>query len=156
MAGRGVLSKGGLFSVWKVLLTLLFALTVGANENQQGLLPVSGGYKDDVRGVVVMFARNHQLPSVLHTMTQFQRAHDNGFSKPRFSRDWVFYSDEDVSDEFKLLTSNLTLPGTAYYELWARHDLVYSGWNLPALSQHGRLRDYNWAWSVAPGVSFRL
>lgn len=150
MARRGALSQGQFLSVWKFLLTGLCVLTVGAGANERGVLPVSGGYRDDIRGVVVMFARDDQLDSVLYTMKQLREAHDNQLSNGRFSKDWVFYSDRAVSDEFKVLTSNLTRPGTAYYERWT---LASKGWNLPALAQHKRLRGYNWAWCITPGVS---
>lgn len=111
MAGRGALSKGGIFSVWKVLLlTALFALTVAAG--QKGLsVSVSGGFNDETRGVVIVFAKNSQLDAVLSSISQIQGAYDN-----KFSEDRVFYSDKVILDEFKALTSNLTQPGRAYYE----------------------------------------
>lgn len=131
---------------------------------QQGLLPVFSSYDNDIRGVIVVFARDHQLQSVLYTMNQFQAAHaynshqapeDRLLAEPLFSaKDWIFYSDEAVSDEFKILTSNLTLPGTAYYEIWDQNDMTNNIWNLPALPHHPRLRHYNWAWTITPGVSF--
>ena len=144
MAGEA-LSKGGIFSVWRILLlTAVFALTVGAG--QKGLsVSVSGGFNDETRGVVIVFAKNNQLDAVLSSMSQIRGAYDN-----KFSKDWVFYSDEVISDEFKALTSNLTHPGRAYYENRNRGS---KAWDLPSFARHYRLRGYNWAWKITPGVS---
>lgn len=125
-----------------LLLTALFALTVAG---QKGLsVSVSGGFNDETRGVIV-FAKNSQVDAVLSSMSQIRGAYDN-----KFSKDWVFYSDEVISDEFKALTSNLTQPGRAYYENRNRGS---KAWDLPLFARHYRLRGYNWAWKITPGVS---
>ena len=86
--------KGGVFSVWKMLLlTALFALAVAG---QKGLsVSVSGGFSDETRGVVIVFANNSQLDTVLSSISQIRGAYDN-----KFSKDWVFYSDEVYSDAY--------------------------------------------------------
>ncbi|SPN97835.1 uncharacterized protein DNG_01347 [Cephalotrichum gorgonifer] len=109
------------------------------------------GYDDHVRGAILIFSRNHELDSVLSTIYNLQRAYDH-----RLSKHWVFYSDEDISEEFKVLTSNLTLPGKASYEKWvpdgSRGDV--REWGLPVLAKDERLRGYNWAWKITPGARF--
>lgn len=146
MAGRGALSIGGIFStVWRfLLLTALFALIAGAGQKDLSV-SVSGGFNGETRGVVIMFANNSQLDAVLSSMSQIRGAYDNTFPK-----DCVFYSDEIISDVFKALTSNLTQPGRAYYENRSRGS---KAWDLPSFARHYRLRRYNWAWKITPGVS---
>lgn len=142
----GPLSKGGVFSVWSILLlTALFALTVTGQKGLSVSVSVSGSFNDETRGVIIVFAKNSQLDAVLSSMSQIRGAYNNEFSK-----DWVFYSDEVISDEFKTLTSNLTQPGRAYYENRNRGS---KAWDLPLFARHYRLREYNWAWRITPGVS---
>ncbi|EFQ35487.1 glycolipid 2-alpha-mannosyltransferase [Colletotrichum graminicola] len=125
------------------------------------------------RAAFVALVSENQLDQMVESVTQLEQRFN---SKYRY--DWVFFSFEELSEDFKDATSNATT-GTVTYNLitqqhcsvsrqaeMGRSNAVDTGtaqtqvshhsrrWSAGPFAREKRLQAYDWFWMVEPGTQF--
>ncbi|KZL84397.1 glycolipid 2-alpha-mannosyltransferase [Colletotrichum incanum] len=128
------------------------------------------------RAAFVALVAEHQLDQMVNSVAQLEQRFNS-----KYCYDWVFFSFEELSEDFKDATSNATA-GTVTYNLIAQQDWPISRsldpgrfeaglrvdadvakiraahhkcrWSAGLFAQEKRLQAYDWFWMVEPGAQF--
>lgn len=150
-------------ALW-VHLALLLYLSLGVHGLTRSLEK-----SPTPRAALVSLAQDHDLSAVLSSVAQLEQSFNS-----RYQYEWVFFSPAPLSENFKVLTSNAT-NATCMYEVvetktWDQADELVSTvadheyhqavlvkeisrWRSGPFATEGRLKNYDYFWSIEPGVS---
>ncbi|OLN96319.1 Alpha-1,2 mannosyltransferase KTR1 [Colletotrichum chlorophyti] len=124
-----------------------------------------------LRAVFIVLVEEHQLNQMVDSIQQLERHFNN-----KYRYDWAFFSNKELSDDFKDATSNATT-ATITYDLipeqhWVKSNPVERGpfvdvdkellesisyrkrWSAGLFAREKRLQAYDWFWMVEPGAQF--
>lgn len=123
------------------------------------------------KAALISLVKNSDIVAMVHTVSEVE-AHFN--SKKLHRYDWVLFSNEDFTEEFKAAVLNVTSSHCFFERIPEHHWAVphwidsakfsdarqfleghyqKSRWNAGLFALESRLQDYEWYWRIEPGVS---
>ncbi|WYZ38014.1 hypothetical protein EsH8_II_001520 [Colletotrichum jinshuiense] len=102
------------------------------------------------RAAFVSLVAEQQLEQMVASIAQLEQRFND-----KYHYDWVFFSHEELSEEFKEVTSNATAAtGVDADKALIRTAHHKRRWSAGLFAREKRLQAYDWFWMVEPGTQF--
>ncbi|OHE98250.1 glycolipid 2-alpha-mannosyltransferase [Colletotrichum orchidophilum] len=116
---------------------------------------------DSPRAALVSLVSEQQREQMVASVAQLEQRFNH-----KYRYDWVFFSHQELSEEFKDATSNATASTVTYNLIPQQHWTIPSSvdpgrfeaglrrWSAGLFAREKRLQAYEWFWMIEPGTKF--